>query len=252
MKWIEYLTRQNTMTNKGVAIHRILFPVVHLLHIVASGCRLHYLHRAKVSKAMAPCIYVANHSNCHDLPTMSRVINKPFFVLASDEPKSEFAGFGLWISGVIWSNRMDINQRKRAKQRCIDCLKMGCSLLIFPEGTWNITPAKPMLPLSWGVIEIAQKTNSPIVPVALEYSGKDCTVNMGEPYYLSSGDPADKKCLCDELRDKLASLRWECWEAKGSFRRAEVTQKDYEEYSTERIREYGLLTEEQILSWVRR
>lgn len=175
-----------------------------------------------------------------------------FFVLASDEPKGEFAGLGLWLNGVIWSDRNNREQRIRAKQLCIDCLKKGCNLLIFPEGTWNLTPASPMLPLSWGVIEIAQQTGAAIAPVALEYENHHCTVNKGKPYMVAYDDFKDKKERCNELRDTLATLRWECWEMKGTFHHDDVTLKDYEEYSKDRIAEYGLLTESQISSWVLR
>ena len=250
MKWIEALTKHNTMTRRGIAIRSKLFPVLHLLQVIGSGCKLQYYCR--VASPSAPCIYVANHSNCHDLPVMARIINRPFFVLASDEPRAEFAGLGLWLSGVIWSNREDKRQRSYAKELCVDCVRKGCDLLVFPEGTWNISQARPMLPLSWGVIDIAWSTGVPIIPVALEYDKRQVVANMGKPYYVSSNDSADKKEQCDRLRDTMATLRWECWESKGVFHHDNVTQKDYQQYSLERIREYGLLTEKQISSWVLR
>ena len=70
---------------------------------------------------------------------------------------------------------------------------------------------------------------------------------MGDPYFPT--DP-DKSAACEELRDKLATLRWEQWEKKGTFRRDEISSDDYAAYTSDRVKEYGLLTEQQLRSWV--
>lgn len=48
-------------------------------------------------------------------------------------------------------------------------LNTGKNLLIYQEGTWNMTPSKPMLPLNWGVIEFAKSASVPIIPLVAEY-----------------------------------------------------------------------------------
>ena len=37
MKWIEALTKYNTMTRRGIAIRSKLFLVLHLLQVIGSG-----------------------------------------------------------------------------------------------------------------------------------------------------------------------------------------------------------------------
>ena len=81
MKWIENLTGHNTMTDGGIAVGTRLFPLLHLMRIIASGFKIFYVNQSSENPPPPPppCIYVANHSNSHDLPVMARVINTPFF-----------------------------------------------------------------------------------------------------------------------------------------------------------------------------
>lgn len=51
--------------------------------------------------------------------------------------------------------------------------------MYFPEGTWNLSPNLPVLPCFWGIVEIAQKGNAIIVPVAAEQYGKHFKINIG-------------------------------------------------------------------------
>ncbi len=58
-------------------------------------------------------------------------------------------------------------------------LRAGGNLMYFPEGTWNLSPNLPVLPCFWGIVEIAQKGNAIIVPVAAEQYGKHFKINIG-------------------------------------------------------------------------
>lgn len=245
MKLIEKITCREAVNEHGIQYRERFHPVIWAIMAAASGCRIRYMRHVELENG--PYIFAVNHSNGYDIPLMARIIGKSFFVLASDEPKGDIPGLGLWLNGVIWSNRASREDKAHAKQLCIACLRYGKDLLIFPEGTWNLTEASPMLPMSWGVIEMAQVTGKAIVPVALEYDKHICTVNMGDPYFPVD---SDKAAACEELRDKLATLRWEQWEKKGLFHREEIGCGDYAAYTSDRVKEYGLLTEQQLRSWV--
>lgn len=43
----------------------------------------------------------------------------------------------------------------------------------------DLHPAKPMLPMYWGGIDIVRETECPIVPVCMEYYGKKVYVRFG-------------------------------------------------------------------------
>lgn len=245
MKLIEKITCREAVNEHGIQYRERFHPVIWAIMAAASGCRIRYMRRVELENG--PYIFAVNHSNGYDIPLMARIIGKSFFVLASDEPKGDIPGLGLWLNGVIWSNRASREDKAHAKQLCIACLRYRKDLLIFPEGTWNLTEASPMLPMSWGVIEMAQATGSAIIPVALEYEKRTCTVNMGDPYFPVD---SDKAAACAELRDKLAALRWELWERKGVYRRDSVSREDYTAYTGVRVKQYGLLTEQQLRAWV--
>ena len=245
MKLIEKITCHESVNRRRIQYREWFHPLIWAIMVAASGCRIRYMRRVKLGNGTY--IFAVNHSNGYDIPLMARIIGKSFFVLASDEPKGDIPGLGLWLNGVIWLNRASREDKAHAKQLCIDCLRYGKDLLIFPEGTWNLTEASPMLPMSLGVIEMAQATGRAIVPVALEYEKHICTVNMGDPYFPVD---SDKASACEELRGKLTTLRWEQWEKKGTFRRDEISSDDYAAYTSDRVKEYGLLTEQQLRSWV--
>lgn len=123
-----------------------------------------------------------------------------------------------------------------------DYITDGQNICVFPEGTWNLTPSKPMLPLYWGIIDIARTTGRPIIPVVLEYRAFDCYVKWGAPIYVSSKD--NKQSKIDELSDEMAALRWEIW-GKEAFERLEQLRRkgtvvDYDaELTSYREEKYG-------------
>lgn len=67
------------------------------------------------------------------------------------------------------------------------CLRKGQSILWFPEGTWNLTPSQLMMPMKWGIIDVAKETGAQIIPTVLEYSReqKKCFVRFGKPMVVS-------------------------------------------------------------------
>lgn len=101
-------------------------------------------------------------------------------------------------------------------------LSKGCSILMFPEGTWNLTENQLMLPMKWGVMDVAKETGAQIVPTVLEYSReqKQCFVRFGKSMVVS---PEDNKVeAIATLRDTMASMRWDFWERKGLFSRGKL------------------------------
>lgn len=75
---------------------------------------------------------------------------------------------------------------------------------MFPEETWNLTVSKPMIPLYWGIIDIAQETNVPIIPLVMEFRKNDCYVQFGLPIYVREND--DKKNKINELTDCMETF----------------------------------------------
>ena len=67
-----------------------------------------------------------------------------------------------------------------------------------------------MLPLYWGIIDVARQTGKPIIPVVLEYYGENCYISFGKGIFVSKDDK--KSIKINELTDALATLKWLIWE----------------------------------------
>lgn len=187
-----------------------------------------------------PVIYTVNHFCFADAPIMGRITPKRSYFFAGKQR----LGFSDWLyfnlNGVIFVDRKDKEDMAASKQAMIAYLGKGRSILLFPEGTWNLTENQLMMPMKWGVIDVAKESGAQIVPTVLEYSREEkrCFVRFGEPMAVSSED--NKAEAIAALRDTMASMRWDFWERKGLFSRKELDldaerQKLFysvEEYST--------------------
>ena len=187
-----------------------------------------------------PLIFVANHSNVHDVPVMLSIIKKHVYVLAGDEVKNDINGLAFRVNGVIWVHRGDKQSARIAKEKVLNLLHRKKSLLIFPEATWNLTPHLPMLPLHWGAVEFAQETNTPIVPITLEYTKDNkCYYSIGKELHTLKTD--NKAKITNTLRDTLATMRWNFWEEHSNKSYNEIFNDDFLEYTKYRLDEYPKL-----------
>ncbi len=187
-----------------------------------------------------PHIFVANHSNVHDAPVMLSIIKNHVYILAGDEVRNDINGLALKLNGVVWVHRGDKKSGRIAKEKVLDLLHRKKSVLIFPEATWNLTPNSPMLPLRWGVIEFAIETNTHIIPITLEYiSDNQCYYSIGKEICVSK--TYSKVEAIKNLRDTLATMRWNFWEEHSKKSYDDITYEDYLEYTKYRLDEYPKL-----------
>ena len=187
-----------------------------------------------------PLIFVVNHSNVHDVPVVLSVIRKHVYVLAGDEVNNDINGLAFRFNGVVWVHRGDKQSARIAKEKVLDLLRRKKNILIFPEATWNLSPNLPMLPLHWGAVEFAQETNTPIVPITLEYTKDNkCYYSIGKTIRVQKTD--NKAAVTSILRDALATMRWNFWEEHSRKSYDEITDEDYLEYTKYRLEEYPKL-----------
>lgn len=169
-----------------------------------------------------PVIYAVNHSCFADTPIMGRITPQRSYILLGKQR----LGFSDWLyfilNGVIFVDRKDKVDMAASKLAMSACLRKGRSIVMFPEGTWNLKENQLMLPMKWGVIDVAKETGAQIVPTVLEYSReqKKCFVRFGEPMVVSLED--SKAEAIAALRDTMAATRWAFWERNGLFSRAEL------------------------------
>ena len=169
-----------------------------------------------------PVIYAVNHFCFADTPIMGCITPKRSYILLGKQR----LGFSDWLyfmlNGVIFVDRKDKEDMAASKMAMAAYLNKGCSIIMFPEGTWNLTENQPILPMKWGIIDIAKETGAQIIPTILKYDRKQkkCFVQFEKPKVFSAED--GKADAINDLRDAMATVCWDLWERNGIFSRKDL------------------------------
>lgn len=112
-------------------------------------------------------VFVFNHISFLDAPLFLKSIpNHRFRVLGKAEmAKIPLFGF-IYRNVVVMVERDKANKRARSVDQLISILKKGFSIIIAPEGTFNLTD-KPLKEFYDGAFKIAIETQIPIKPIIL-------------------------------------------------------------------------------------
>ena len=173
---------------------KILFRPLLLLIARAFPVKIIQLNSIDWPKDNSPVIFSTNHSNANDFPVLLRTIHKHCFTLADFNMINDSAScLANRMNGSIFVDRKSEKSGANAFNQCVEGLKKGYSMIIFPESTWNLTKSLPMLPRYWGDVRIAQETGRPIIPVIKVYCGKICLIKFGECIYVSKDDSVVEK-----------------------------------------------------------
>lgn len=212
------------------AMHRVMLPGLVLLRRL-EGRKLTILaDRRTARNEKTPTVYACTHIGGKDIETAFEAIGDPCHLLLGDPGQTyrSFDGLVLALNGLICVETRDKTDRHIAKEQSIALLKQGGSLLIFPEGAWNITENEPVMKMFPGAAAFALETGADIVPMALERYGKHYYVTIGTEIHYADIAGKAAKVVTAELRDTLATLKWEIWEHMGIHNRADLP-PDYAE-----------------------
>ncbi len=192
----------------------------------------------KRHKQARPVVYAVTHVGLYDYQVITEALNAQTYAFAGD-PEQVYGSFDGWFmdkSGAIFCNTEDFLDRYISEEMAVRFINHGANLLIYPEGIWNITANLLVLPLWPGTIRIAQAAHVDIVPVAIEQYGKKFIINIGENIVLNNFDTNDIKYINEmkqQLRDNLATLKYEIFESRRVYKRKKLGDfdarlKDYE------------------------
>ena len=206
-------------------LHWLLLPCIMLLRKIG-GIKLTVVCDER-EKDNEPVIYACTHIGGVDIETAFEVIKKPCWLFLGDprEVYKNIDGFMLGLNGVICLDSKDKDDRSIAKETAIGLLQNGGSLMIFPEGAWNISVNQPVMGLFAGTADIAIQSGAHIVPVALECYGKHMYAAVGKNIEVA-GVWEDKYVLTNHLRDTLATLKWRIFESVDTWNRKDIPE-DY-------------------------
>lgn len=189
-----------------------------------------------------PIIFAVTHVGKFDIEVVSEAIKDHYYLLSGDYEHIQgiIDSPFLALNGVFYFNEKVKEDRRLVSKKMINHLKIGGNLMYFIEGTWNLTPNLPMLPCYWGIVDIAKQGNAIIVPVAAEQYGKEFKINIGKNFDMQFYDDTfeGKTCAINDLRDTLATLKWEIWETEAPLSRENMTGNEWDDYIAERFKEW--------------
>lgn len=167
-------------------------------------------------------VYACTHIGGNDIQRTFEAIKDHAYLFLGDPEGiyTDLTGVILSLNGAICLETNNKKDRHIAYMRSLELLKKHGSLLIYPEGAWNITDNLLVTKLYEGAVKMAKQTNSEIVPIAIEQYDNNFFINIGKNYM-----PCEDLTIEEEnrkLRDILATLKWEIFESQGYKKREEI------------------------------
>lgn len=182
---------------RGIQWRKGMHPLLMLgLHIsrMITGEKLCIVKDKHVNTGKS-LIYACTHIGNHDIEMAFAAIKSHAYAFWRD-PKimyKRIEGALLDLNGAICVDSDHKQDRYIGKETSIRLLQQGGSLLIFPEGAWNIIANQVVMPLFSGTAEMAIRTGVEIVPIAMEQYGKKYYVNIGKNVYFGEYVMSQKK-----------------------------------------------------------
>ena len=233
---------------KGVAIRKRISPLlIKVLQIksVLSGLSYEFISEAKGWGKNDTVIYAVTHIGKFDYEMVMEACNIFAYAFAGDWELSyaTIDDYFFRAKGVLYVDTGDKEDRKNSFQYMIKLLRKGTSMIIFPEGIWNLTENLPTMKIFPGAVQAVKECHVPIIPIAIEQVGKHFVLNVGRQLQF---DDVEEKVAVPILRDTLATLRWEIWEHLPQEKRSNIPVNYYERFLEERLKEYDVISMELI------
>lgn len=224
-------------------VHPLLLGALHIYHMAK---KIRIKANGSVHKTNRPIIFAVSHIGMYDVEVVLQAIRKHVYLLSADEAAMyrTFDGWFFSTNGVIYVDPEDKSDKKTAMETAVKFLKEGKCLLWCPEGTWNLSPNYVILPIHYGIIEAAVRSNAVIIPVGVEQydraRGIDFVVNIGnvfnpQEHFNDELTKNQKIDLAEMLRSDMARLKMDAWE---SVSRADIDSEYWDVFVTKRLAEW--------------
>lgn len=181
-----------------------------------AGEKVEVIGREKIPTDQA-VLFVGNHNSFFDILTFYGYTPMPVgFVAKKELGMVPIMNWWMMCVGCLFLDRSSPKAGLKTINKGVEMMKKGDSMFIFPEGTRSkdgtLGHFKP------GSLRLAEKSGSPIVPVAMTNTaqvfegngyrmhGAKCKMIFGDPIYPADL-PQDSKAACAEfVRDKVQAL----------------------------------------------
>ena len=232
-------------------IHFLISAILKIDQLMSKE-KIHIINDLHNSNNNRPKIYACTHIGGNDIQRSFQVIKDPAYLMLGDPGilYRKFIYLGLKMNGVIPLETTDKEDRKIAYNRAIELLNNGGNLLIYPEGAWNVSPNLVVMKIFNGTVRMAKETGAEIIPIAIEQYGNDFYFNIGENYTIPNDTTKSITELNNELRDKLATLKWDIICCQPELSRDSISDDYLQEFQDEIVNRcnygYGFSLEDAI------
>ena len=114
-------------------------------------------------------VIVSNHQSLADIPLICNLRFDAKWLAKAELFRLPFAGWMMRWAGDIPVERADRRKAAQALLQCVRCLRGGCSVMFFPEGTRS--PDGEVQAFNDGPFQLALREKVPVLPLAVEGSG---------------------------------------------------------------------------------
>lgn len=157
-------------------------------------------------------LYVANHRSIFDIVLLYGRMKRPTgFVAKKELRKVPVLGWWMWLLHCKFLDRKDIRQGLEVILSCIEDVKHGISIFIYPEGTRGRTASElEVAPFKEGSMKVAIKGGVRVVPIAVSHSS-----DIMEDHYpkvkathviIEYGRPIDPKEYSRDEQKRLGEI----------------------------------------------
>jgi 1-acyl-sn-glycerol-3-phosphate acyltransferase len=153
-----------------------------------------------------PAIYLSNHQSTIDIPCLYMAVPVPFRWVAKRELKwVPFIGWYLAAAGHVFVDRSRRERAIASLKAAGEKIRRGTSIMVFPEGTRS--DDLRILPFKKGPFALALEAGVPLIPIAVEGSGKLMPKNRWSitpgPIHVKIGKPIEPAEYANDDREQL-------------------------------------------------
>ncbi len=116
-----------------------------------------------------PAVLVANHASLIDILVLFALYRPYKWVSKKENFKVPFIGWNMTLNDYVPLVRGDRSSIEAMMERCRKLLRLGCPVLIFPEGTR--TKTGELQPFKDGAFRLAFETGTRVIPIAVLGTG---------------------------------------------------------------------------------
>ena len=174
-----------------------------------------------------PVIFIANHGFRDDVLATTLAAGRHAYLYCGSLPLfyNQVEGLATSLVGQIMVNRKSKDSRKASVDKCLEVMKYGSDIILFPEGGWNKTKEQLVLDLWKGVYKLSCLRKCDVVPIShyvrdLEIVDKNNIIHTVVDNPIPIYEMSEKEAL-QTLRDNLASWQYKMAEIYGKTTRDE-------------------------------